>query len=84
MIPQCQGTKSTGARCGSPALRGKSLCYYHSGRPRKTPRPPDDSPLPDFRNPMKMLDWAMRNLAAGRISPKAAGQLIYAAQMLMR
>jgi hypothetical protein len=33
---------------------------------------------------MKMLNWAMASLAAGRISTKAAGQLIYAAQMLMR
>jgi len=29
---------------------------------------------------MKMLNWAMANLAAGRISSKAAGQLIYAVQ----
>jgi hypothetical protein len=29
---------------------------------------------------MKMLRWATLNLAAGRISTKAAGQLIYAVQ----
>lgn len=29
---------------------------------------------------MKMLAWAVMNLAAGRISTKAAGQLIYAVQ----
>jgi hypothetical protein len=33
-IPQCQHIKTNGVRCGSPALRGGSFCYFHerSGR----------------------------------------------------
>jgi hypothetical protein len=87
VIPQCTGTKSDGTPCHSPALRGKPLCYYHDPasriRKRKTGNGIPEAPLPDFRDPMRMLDWAMRNLAAGRISTKAAGQLIYAVQQLI-
>jgi len=88
LIRTCAGHKSNGTRCGSPALRGKNFCYYHDpvhGEKRRLAarRSQLDTPLPDFRNPRKMLSWAMANLAAGRISSKAAGQLIYAAQQLM-
>ena len=85
-VPQCQGTKADGSRCGSPALRRQRFCYYHDpARHRGTGNRKlgTEAPLPDFRDPRKMLAWAMQNLAAGRISPKAAGQLIYAAQQLM-
>jgi len=27
--PRCQHVRSKGYRCGSPALRGKSFCFYH-------------------------------------------------------
>src|SRR4051812_37158196 len=82
-IPQCQGTKTDGARCGSPAMRRQKFCYFHD--PKRQRRIveraiADGEPLPDFRDPMKMLHWATTNLAAGRISTKAAGQLIYAVQ----
>ena len=29
-IPQCQHVRHNGIRCGSPALRGRSHCYYHN------------------------------------------------------
>ena len=29
-IPQCQHVRHNGIRCGSPALRGHSHCYYHN------------------------------------------------------
>jgi hypothetical protein len=28
-IPQCQHIKINGVQCGSPAMRGKELCYFH-------------------------------------------------------
>jgi len=29
-VPQCRHTKTNGLRCGSPAMRNHSFCYYHS------------------------------------------------------
>src|SRR3954462_8263051 len=81
-IRQCLHTKADGVRCGSPALPGKPLCYFH-GRPGKAPRVNAPTPLPDMRNPLQMLRWAIHNLSTGRIDTKAAGQIIYAVQQLM-
>ncbi len=36
-IPQCQHIKDNGVRCGSPALRGKDLCYFHLRQRRQRP-----------------------------------------------
>jgi hypothetical protein len=30
-VPICEHIKPSGQRCGSPALRDKTFCYYHSG-----------------------------------------------------
>ena len=30
MVQECGYIKTDGAKCGSPALRGKSHCYYHN------------------------------------------------------
>ena len=37
-IPQCHHIKDDGVRCGSPALRGKDLCYFHLRQLRQRPR----------------------------------------------
>lgn len=80
-IPQCNFYKPNGARCGSPALRGKRLCYFHA-RPRPRPRPilPE---LPDPHDPMAVLNWTMYGLMKGTLDVKAAGQLIYSVQQLL-
>ncbi|HSE49228.1 MAG TPA: hypothetical protein VLA96_08490 [Terriglobales bacterium] len=64
-------------------MRHQKFCYFHD--PRRQRRLVERAiaagePLPDFRDPMKMLHWTTLSLAAGRISSKAAGQLIYAVQ----
>ena len=37
-LPRCEAiAKSTGKRCGNPAMKGKMVCYIHGG---KSPGPP--------------------------------------------
>ena len=81
IIPQCTHLKPDGRRCGSPALRGKPLCYFHA-RPRPRPRPviPD---VPDPTDHRAVLQWVMRGLMAGTLDTKAAGQIIYGVQMAL-
>ena len=38
-LPRCQATaKSTGRRCGNPAMKNKRVCYLHGGRSPGAPR----------------------------------------------
>ena len=39
--------------------------------------------LPNLANPASVLQWTMNSLVRGRISTKAAGQIIYAVQQLI-
>ncbi|HUI82929.1 MAG TPA: hypothetical protein VL240_01830 [Candidatus Binatia bacterium] len=64
-VTLCHHTKASGARCGSPALRGMRYCFYHYGArqclpvPRgmfvePSPKLPDAPPMHDF--PIPFLD----------------------------
>jgi len=38
-LPRCQAmAKSTGRRCGNPAMKGKQVCYIHGGKSPGAPR----------------------------------------------
>ena len=81
IIPQCQFTKRDGVRCGSPALRGKRLCYFHIGPPRRKPKPIVPG-VPDPSNAMAVLNWTIRGLMSRTLDPKAAAQIIYGIQQM--
>ncbi len=54
LAPLCRHIMPSGKRCGSPALRGASFCYYHSNlnrveRARKKSLPMPFAPLEDMR-----------------------------------
>jgi len=37
-LPRCYATaKSTGRRCGNPAMKGKMVCYIHGGKSKGAP-----------------------------------------------
>ena len=81
VIPQCVRIKADGVRCGSPALRGKPLCYFHSRAPR--PKPKRVVPqVPDPGNAMAVLNWTLRGLMSRTLDPKAAAQIIYGIQQM--
>ena len=80
-IPQCQHIKGDGVRCGSPALRGKSLCYFHSRAPKRRPKRVVPE-VPDPSNAMAVLNWTIRGLMNNKLDPKAAAQIIYGIQQL--
>lgn len=81
VIPQCNFFKADGARCGSPALRGKRLCYFHA-RPR--PRLRFVAPeVPDPRDALAVLNWTMYGLMKGTLDVKAAGKIIYSVQQML-
>ena len=80
-IPQCNFYKPDGARCGSPALRHRRLCYFHA-RPRPRPRPVMPE-VPDPSDALAVLHWTMYGLMTGTLDHKAAGQLIYSVQQML-
>src|SRR5271163_3700353 len=54
MVPECQHMKPVGGKCGSPALKGKAWCYFHSPerlRPVRSTRVRYflELPMPDSR-----------------------------------
>lgn len=81
VIPQCQKVKKDGVRCGSPALRGKVLCYFHSRAPKRKPK----LLLPQVPNPnnaLAVLNWVLRGLMTNQLDTKAASQIIYGIQQM--
>ena len=81
-IPRCQHIKVNGTQCGSPALRAKRLCYFHS---RHQLKPAHDSAL-DFptledANAIQCaLMQVIRAIADNKMECKRAGLLLYALQ----
>jgi len=89
--PTCNHRKLGGVLCGSPALRGKKLCFYHhrdhqrqqyaerilrSNDPLR-PSAPLPRTLPDTQI---MLSEVLTALADDGISTRRAGKLLYALQ----
>ena len=78
-IPICQHFKPDGHRCGSPAMRGKRLCYHH-GRMRPVLRHIPVG-MPDPRNEQAMLRWIVTGLLRHELDSDVAGKLIYSIQV---
>jgi hypothetical protein len=89
--PICRHRKSDGALCGSPALRGKKLCFYHHRDHLRQqyaerilrcndplrPSAPLPKTLPDMQSRLYEVITA---LADDSISARRAGKLLYALQ----
>ena len=89
--PTCGHRKSDGILCGSPALRGKPLCYFHQrdldrGQQRACLRRRAESlqlhfpPMETMTDVQIALFEVMEALAADCIEPRRASALLFALQ----
>jgi len=91
-IKRCQHIKTSGAQCGSPALKGEKLCYYHEQN-RTVPaniylegeRDADDQimipPLEDAHAVQMVVRHVIQLMMERRIDRKDAGLMLYALQI---
>ena len=91
-IRRCRHVKTNGTQCGSPALKGKELCFYHEqNQPREIElytdgeRYSDGSMvLPVFEDAhaiQTVIRQVVQLMLARRIERKDAGLLLYALQI---
>ena len=89
--PICNRRKDDGVLCGSPALRGKKLCFYHQRDHdrqkyldlcslRSDPLRPGAPPPKNLPALQVKLSEVMYALADDRISFRRAGKLLFALQ----
>ncbi len=79
-IPQCHHIKDDGIRCGSPALRGKDLCYFHLRQARRHPAlyiPP----LTNRASIQLVVSDVMRAAFAGGMEDERLRTMLYALQI---
>ena len=77
---RCAHIHLTGRRCGSPALSGRRLCYFHD-RARRPQRPNYDLPLlEDATSVQFALTQVVRALQDKALDPKTCALLLYALQ----
>src|SRR5271165_5097259 len=81
--------KEDGVLCGSPALRGKKLCYFHQRDHKRTQYAAGVirraqtlhlPPLETLHDIQAALFEVIDALAANRIDPNRAGALLFALQ----
>jgi hypothetical protein len=81
-IPRCHHIRVDGRQCGSPSLRGKRLCYFHSRF--RVPRSLKGLPMLEDPNSIQLvLMQIMRGLIEKSFDPKTAGLLFYGLQIAM-
>lgn len=85
---QCEFIRANGKRCGSPAMRGKTVCYHHLFNNRNSILPGQ----PGYRLPMLedkeaiqvAITQLMRSVLLGYIDQKRARTLLNALQLAVR
>ena len=87
--PNCQHIRTTGTRCGSPALHQRRLCFYHQAwRPGIVNLGKEENPLvivvpvlEDAHAIQFALAQTMQRLLPQAIDTKTAGLMFYALQI---
>ncbi len=91
-IQLCTRIFPDGHTCGSPALRGELLCYFHhpsrhptsSRYPRRAPRGFTLAAPRTRQEFQSALSEVIQRLAANKLDTKRGGLLIYTLQMAAR
>ena len=87
----CSHRKPDGVLCGSPALRGQKLCYFHQrdhqrslqlARIRRRAETLHLPPLETLQQIQVALVEVIDALAANRIDPERASALLFALQQI--
>ena len=87
MFPECRHIKTSGGKCGSPALRGQPFCYFHSRLRERTTRQPhafealELPPLEDRGAIQLAISEIVTAVAHYKMDHKRAGVLLYALQI---
>jgi len=83
--PRCQHIRMNGRRCGSPALRGESHCYFHNRIQPRALDAEDAEPFLLFIEDATSLQFAlmrvMRMLVMGHAEYKRCALLLYSLQI---
>ncbi len=91
-IRRCQHIKTSGAQCGSPALRSEKVCYYHQHNPLASAELYLDGdrycdsrimipPFEDAHSIQMVLRHVVQLMLQHRIERKDAGLMLYALQI---
>jgi hypothetical protein len=86
---RCQHRKHNGSRCGSPAMKGKRLCYFHEESRKTYPRRVAAPLLPDFpviedrRSVQIALNQVVQALLHQSIDHRTAAQVLCGLQMAL-
>ena len=78
-IPRCHHIRVNGVQCGSPALKGRRLCYFHS-RVRVTRSSTNLPILEDVNAVQHALMQVITTLLEGKVDRQMAGLLLYGLQ----
>ena len=86
MVDICQHIKDNGIRCGSPALRGRNLCYFHDKeyRRHRIPKNAGCKLVPVLRNDRDLriaTSNIMRAIRDGAFSVEEVKLMLYALQI---
>ena len=80
----CEHIKDNGRRCGTPAIRGRHFCYYHSRAhsPARLGSRGYRAILPETIESLQLTIMQITEaLGSGRITEKAAGKLLFGVQL---
>jgi len=85
---KCQHLKLDGKRCGSPAMKGKRMCYFHEqsrklyrNRGGRAPILPDFPIIEDARSIQIALNQVMQALVHQSIDHRSANGILFGLQV---
>ena len=94
MYYECRHIMPNGARCHSPAIRGKDFCYFHTrlhspaepspaaAKSRSATAEPRKLPVLEDRSAILVaLSQIVNDLNSKRLDARRAGQILYALQI---